>query len=218
MAGAALAAYVRRRSDAWLALGAIAVVVVLMVIVRDGAVSGSEEAIFAAVNGLPDVLGAPMFMVQMLGVLAVAPVAAGVALLVRRHRLAIALAALSPLKLLIEKSVIKQLVERERPGTSVTDAVLRGDVPAEGLSFPSGHAIIAFAVAVLVVPYVGRQWRSALLLVAVLVGVSRVYLGAHLPLDVVAGAAAGIAIASLLNLATGVPSSDTAGRVRGGAP
>jgi undecaprenyl-diphosphatase len=41
--------------------------------------------------------------------------------------------------------------------------------------------------------------------VAVLAGVSRVYLGAHLPLDVLAGAAAGVALASALNLATAVP-------------
>jgi undecaprenyl-diphosphatase len=176
-----------------------------MVIVRDGGVNGVEAALFHAVNDLPGLFGAPMYGVQMVGVLAVAPVAAVVALVLRRYRLAVALAALAPLKLLIEKSVIKALVERQRPGSSVSDAVVRGDVPTEGLSFPSGHVIIAFGVAVLIAPYVGSRWRLVAFVVAVLAGVSRVYLGAHLPLDVLAGAAAGVALASALNLATAVP-------------
>ena len=201
----ARALYIRRRSDGWVGLCAIAIVVGCMVIVRDGGVSGVEAAVFHAVNDLPGLLGGPMFIFQMVGVLAVAPMAAVVALLLGRHRLALALAALAPLKLLVEKGVIKALVERQRPGTTVTDAVLRGDVPSEGLSFPSGHAIIAFALAVLIVGYVGWRWRLVAFAVAVLVGVSRVYLGAHLPLDVLAGAAAGVAIASVLNIATGVP-------------
>jgi undecaprenyl-diphosphatase len=38
-----------------------------------------------------------------------------------------------------------------------------------------------------------------------MVPVARVYLGAHNPLDVVAGGAAGIVIAASLNLLVGVP-------------
>jgi hypothetical protein len=47
-------------------------------------------------------------------------------------RLAIALALVVPLKLAAEK-VVKQLVQRERPGTTVPDAILRGVHPG-GLS------------------------------------------------------------------------------------
>jgi hypothetical protein len=50
-------------------------------------------------------------------------------------------------------------VQRRRPGTTVPDAILRG-VPNHELSFTSGHAIITFAIAgllvlVLVLP---RRW------------------------------------------------------------
>ena len=193
---------------AWIGLGAIAIVVGCMVIVRNGEVSDLEAEIFHAVNDLPELFGAPMYAFQMLGVLAVAPVAGVVALFLRRYRLAVALAALAPLKLLIEKGVIKALVERQRPGTSLADAVLRGDAPAEGLSFPSGHAIIAFGVAVLIAPYLASRWRLVAFAVAGLVGLGRIYLGAHLPLDILAGGASGVAIASALNLATGVPVRD----------
>ena len=41
--------------------------------------------------------------------------------------------------------------------------------------------------------------------VATLNSIARVYLGAHNPLDVVGGAAIGVAIASVLNLVAGVP-------------
>ncbi len=200
--------YERRRSDAWIGLGAIAVVVGCMVIVRDGEVSSFEESLFHAVNDLPSLFDVPMFAVQMLGVLVVAPLAGVVALVLRRYRLAVALAALAPLKLLIEKGVIKALVERQRPGTSVSDVVLRGDVPAEGLSFPSGHVMIAVGIAALIAPYLGTRWRLVAFAVAALVAISRIFLGAHLPLDVVAGAAAGLAVASALNLVTGVPTQD----------
>src|SRR3954464_14366387 len=111
---------------------------------------------------------------------------------------------LVPLKLLVEKDVLKVLVHRERPGTTIPDAVLRG-VPSAGVSFPSGHAMIAFGILVLVAPYVARRWQWVLVAVAVLNSVARVYLGAHAPLDVVAGAAAGVTIGALLNLALGVP-------------
>jgi hypothetical protein len=62
----------------------------------------------------------------------------------RRWRLAAALVLVVPLKLALER-VAKLLVERERPGTTVADAILRG-VPSAGLSFTSGHAVITFAL------------------------------------------------------------------------
>ena len=117
--------FVRRRSDVWVGLGAIVVVAVCMVIVRDGTVSGLEESVFSAINGLPDVLDPPMFAVQLLGALLV-PVGAGlIAWWRRKPRLALALVAAAPLKLVVEKGIIKAIVERQRPGTTVPDAILR---------------------------------------------------------------------------------------------
>jgi len=83
--------------------------------------------------------------------------------------------------------------------------VLR-DVPSAGPSFPSGHAIIAFGMVVLVAPYLRRRWQLAVVIaLAVLNSLARVYLGAHAPLDVLGGAAAGAALGALLNLVLGVP-------------
>jgi undecaprenyl-diphosphatase len=196
--------YVRRAADVWLVLGGLLVLVVCMVIVRSGEVGSVEEAIFHAINGLPDSLQAPVWLLQIPGILVFPLLVALVALLLRRYRLAAAIALTVPIKLLLERRVVKVLVERQRPGTSVSDAILR-DASPTGLSFPSGHAILAFALAGLLAPYLGRVGKIVVYTLALLNGVARIYLGAHNPLDIVGGAGLGIAIAGTLNLAFGVP-------------
>jgi undecaprenyl-diphosphatase len=64
-----------------------------------------------------------------------------------------------------------------------------GDIPTSA-SFPSGHASTAFAAAVAVSVLV-PAWRRPALCVAALVGFSRIYLGVHYTLDVLAGALLG---------------------------
>jgi membrane-associated phospholipid phosphatase len=117
-----------------------------------------------------------------------------------------ALAAVG-LKLVVERVVRDQLtgdlIDRQRPGTSQVDAVLRGDVPLEGHSFPSGHVILVAALAAVLTPMLPRRW-SALPWAAVgLVAVGRVYVGAHNPLDVTAGFGIGLTVGSLLDVALG---------------
>jgi len=168
------------------------------VVAADGRVGPIERAQFHGVNGLPDWLYQPMLLFQYLGVLAMPLVVALGALVFRRWRLAAALVLVVPLKLATER-LVKWLVQRERPGTTVPDAVLRGVHPA-GLSFVSGHAIITFAIAGLLALVLPRRWAVVAFVLASLNGVARVYLGAHNPLDVVGGAAVGLAIAAVLDL------------------
>jgi len=179
-------------------VASIAVFAGCALIVADGRVGPAERAIFHTVNGLPDWLYRPMLVAQYLGVLAIPLVVAAGALAFRRWRLAVALVLVVPLKLAAEK-VPKQLVQRERPGSSVPDAILRG-VPHGGLSFVSGHAIITFAIAGLLALVLPRRWAVVGFVLATLNAVARVYLGAHNPLDVVGGAAIGLMIAAVLDL------------------
>ena len=69
-----------------------------------------------------------------------------------------------------------------------------------GLSFVSGHAIITFAIAGLLALVLARRWAVVAFVLASLNAIARVYLGAHNPLDVVGGAAVGLAIAAALDL------------------
>jgi membrane-associated phospholipid phosphatase len=188
----------RIRRDLILLAASLAVFTACAVIVANGRVGPAERAVFHAVNGLPGWLYQPMLYAQYLGVLGVPLVIAAGALLWRRWRLAAALVLVVPLKLGLEQ-VAKMLVQRQRPGTTVPDAILRG-VPHGGLSFTSGHAIITFAIAGLLVMVLPRRWGVLAIVLAVCNAVARVYLGAHNPLDVVGGAAIGPALAAVLDL------------------
>ena len=64
-------------------------------------------------------------------------------------------------------------------------------------SFPSGHATVSFACATVLSALVPRA-APAFLVLAAAIAYSRLYLGVHWPLDVVAGAALGVATALLL--------------------
>ena len=70
------------------------------------------------------------------------------AALLRRLRLA---AATLP-KVWLE-AVAKMIVQRDRPAETLPDVILRGQSAAHGLSCPSGHAMVIFAITALVAPY-----------------------------------------------------------------
>ena len=61
------------------------------------------------------------------------------------------------------------------------------------------------ALAVAAWPYLGRQGRIAVVALAGIVGVLRVYVGAHLPLDIVGGVGLGVACGGVARLLLGAP-------------
>ncbi len=69
------------------------------------------------------------------------------------------------------------------------------------LGFPSGHAAVSAALTVVAWPHVSDGWRVALAALSGFVPFARMYVGAHLPLDVVGGSALGLAIGSAVDLA-----------------
>ena len=87
--------------------------------------------------------------------------------------------------------VLKALVDRSRPPEAIGFEALVG-VPGSP-SFPSGHAMTAFAVAG-AVALLAPRLRAPVLALAALIAVSRVYLGVHFWIDVLAGAALGLAV------------------------
>jgi membrane-associated phospholipid phosphatase len=88
-------------------------------------------------------------------------------------------------------ALIKDLVDRSRPPLSMDLDALVG-VPGSP-SFPSGHAMSAFAVAAAIAVLAPRT-RWAVLGLAAVIAFSRVYLGVHYWIDVLAGAGLGFAI------------------------
>jgi undecaprenyl-diphosphatase len=178
-----------------LAVAALVALAVSAVLVSDQHVVRGEAAIFEAVNGWPRWIGAPLEVVMQLGTLPAAIVLiAGLAAvtLPQRPRPVLALAVATFLAYWLD-DVVKELVERPRPGVSHPEiAIVRED--AEGFGFPSGHTTMAFALATVLYPLLPPRWRWLPFLLASAVGVARLYVGVHWPMDVVGGAALGIAI------------------------
>jgi undecaprenyl-diphosphatase len=87
---------------------------------------------------------------------------------------------------------LKESIDRSRPAHA--DPGLDAAVATPGSpSFPSGHTATAFAGAAVVGAFYPRL-RWPLFALATLVGLSRIYLGVHFALDVVAGAILGVSI------------------------
>ena len=182
--------------------------VVCGVLVANRTVAGTDVAVFRRINHWPGWLYPPMWTVQLSGVIRALPLAAAAAALLRRLRLAAALAAATLLKVSLE-AVAKMFVQRHRPAETLPDVILRGNSAAHGLSFPSGHAMVIFAITALVAPYLESWWKVLPWALAATVCLSRTYLGAHFPLDIAAGAGLGLFIGSALNLVFGVPTATT---------
>jgi undecaprenyl-diphosphatase len=209
--------YQRRRADALIAAAGLGVVVVCGLLVAHRLGTGTDVAVFRRINHWPAWLYPPMWTVQLSGVIGVLPLVAAAAALLRRLRLAAALAAATLLKVSLE-DVAKMIVQRDRPAETLPDVILRGKAAAHGLSFPSGHAMVIFALTVLVVPYFKGWWKALPWALAAAVCLSRVYLGAHFPLDVAAGAGLGTFIGGVLNLVFGVPGSSPSTARANGSP
>ncbi len=93
----------------------------------------------------------------------------------------------------IDNMVIKTVVDRARPYLAVPG--IQNLITVHGSSFPSGHAGSAFAAAGVMWQTLPRLYGAAALVLAALIGLSRVYLGVHYPSDVLGGMLIGLTIA-----------------------
>ncbi|MBI3343095.1 phosphatase PAP2 family protein [Candidatus Gottesmanbacteria bacterium] len=90
--------------------------------------------------------------------------------------------------LLLIEQIIKPLIARPRPTFEMGAIILGNTLP--DFSFPSGHATIAWALAV-VLAYKEPKWKTFFFILAFLISFSRMYIGKHYPLDVLFGALLG---------------------------
>ena len=171
--------------------------------VRPDSVGRIETGVFDLVNGLPGWLYPVVFVVMQLGAFPAGPAVGAVALAFRRWRLALDAALAGGAAWLVARFV-KEAFGRARPADLLDTVVVRGE-PAAGLGFVSGHSAVAIALATATSPYLARRWRRVVWALATIVCLSRMYVGAHLPLDVVGGAGVGWALGALIHTALGTP-------------
>jgi membrane-associated phospholipid phosphatase len=160
-----------------------------------------EQRTFRAVNALPDRLYRPAWPVMQLGALAAAPATAMVAAAAGNRPLAVRLCSVGTGAWALAK-VVKRVVRRGRPMSLLTGVRTRGR-EASGLGYLSGHAAVATALTAAAYPHLGTRGRRVTLGLAAVVGLSRIYVGAHLPLDVLGGAALGLLVDGAWSLGSG---------------
>ena len=184
------------------ALG-FAVVGIGTLVAQQGQLSLFERDVFRLVNDLSAIAMPVAWTVMQLGNVVAVPTLAAVAALTRHFRMARDL-LISGLLAYGLADLVKAVVGRERPAGLPVGAVLH-EGAVGGAGFISGHAAVAAALATAAAPYLGRRSRRTVWLLAWAVAVARVYVGAHLPLDIVGGVAAGWAVGSLVHWVLGVP-------------
>jgi len=172
-------------------------------VARMRGVPAIEVDAFRLVNDLPDALRCGFETVMQLGTLAAIVAVVVLALMFRRPWMALS-AGISGVAGDAAAHVLRHLVQRDRPLALLTHVVVRGPRVA-GFGYPSGHTTTATALVAGMAPYLPRRARRVAWAAVVLVAIARVYVGAHLPLDVIGGVALGSAVGAVVNLAIGTP-------------
>jgi membrane-associated phospholipid phosphatase len=176
------------------------------VLLKAGAVSW-DVRLFRILNQVPPAVASVLTPLSRLflpvGIVVVVVLTVGYVVARTRSVLPLAAGAISAGAAWALAHVAKALADRPRPYEVVAGAVLRQQ-PAHGTSFPSSHTAVTLAVVIALAAFLPRALAAVAVTYAVLVGWSRVYLGVHYPLDILAGAGIGLAVGGAVLLALGV--------------
>ena len=126
---------------------------------------------------------------------------AGVALLIpkKTRKVGITMAIALALTFLTVNLILKPVIARTRP-YEVVEGLRMLVNPAHDYSFPSGHSSSSMAAAVAMLGALPHKWKPVgwcAVILAVLICISRLYIGIHYPTDVLCGAAIGLMAACI---------------------
>ena len=112
----------------------------------------------------------------------------------RTRRIGVCCAASMLLTLLVVNLCIKPLAARTRPYELIEGLQILVSRPHD-YSFPSGHSANSLTCAWTIFRLAPKKYGVPALVLAVLIALSRLYVGVHYPTDVLCGAAIGVAAA-----------------------
>ena len=114
----------------------------------------------------------------------------------RTRRMGVYCAASMLLTLLVVNLCIKPLAARTRPYELIEGLQILVSRPHD-YSFPSGHSANSLTCAWTIFRLAPKKYGVPALVLAVLIALSRLYVGVHYPTDVLAGAAIGILLSEV---------------------
>ena len=107
--------------------------------------------------------------------------------------------SLTALSLILSRGIITELIRfiflRQRPFEVLgIQPLINHPV---GSSLPSGHAAFYFALG-LAVFYMNKKWGWRFLAAVLIIGLARIFVGVHWPMDIIVGAAVGLTSALIV--------------------
>lgn len=156
---------------------------------RDTEISNWEISFFNLIYTLPSFLHSLFFVITQTGSIHMLGFLLLLYLFKRRYHIVIRLLLSGTLAYMMA-GVAKDLWGRGRPAEYLVD-IVNLDYLVRGPGFPSGHTALATALALTLGHYVPKKYHWVIAAWIIGVGLSRMYLGIHFPLDIVGGFAIG---------------------------